>query len=256
MSTESSAAPSRGVIVTGAGSGMGAAMAAEFVGRGDLVAAWDLNLEAVQKVVDGLPTGRAIAVQADVGDPAAVERGLEASLKLLPAVDVLCSNAGVLDDYATALETSYELWNKIIATDLTAAFLMGKAVLPGMIERKKGVIVYTASISSFIAGGGGVAYTAAKHGVVGLTKQMAFDHGRQGIRVNAICPGPVRSGMTEHLFTPEGRQPHVDAAVEGTPAGRWADPTEIAKLAAFLASDDAAFIHGAAYVIDGGWTIS
>jgi 3-oxoacyl-[acyl-carrier protein] reductase len=249
-------AAGRGVIVTGAGSGMGAAMAEEFVARGDLVAAWDLNGDGAQKTADRLPAGRCIAVTADVGSPDSVQNGLEESLKLLPEVNVLCSNAGVLDDYAPALDTPIELWNRIIATDLTAGYLLARAVLPGMLASQSGVIIYTASISGFIAGGGGAAYTAAKHGLIGLTKQMAFDYGRQGIRVNAICPGPVRTGMTEHLFTPEGRQPHVDAAVAGIPAGRWAEPIEIARLAAYLASDDASFIHGAAYLIDGGWTIS
>jgi 3-oxoacyl-[acyl-carrier protein] reductase len=246
----------RGVIVTGAGSGMGAAMAEEFASRGDVVAAWDLNAEAVKRVADRLPEGSCIAVTADVGDPDSVQRGVEESLKALPRIDVLCSNAGVLDDYTPALDTPVELWNRIIATDLTAGYLMARAVLPSMLENGGGVIVYTASISGFIAGGGGAAYTSAKHGLIGLTKQMAFDYGRQGVRVNAICPGPVRTGMTEHLFTPEGRQPHVDAAVAGIPAGRWAEPVEIARLAAYLASDDASFIHGAAYMIDGGWTIS
>jgi NAD(P)-dependent dehydrogenase (short-subunit alcohol dehydrogenase family) len=124
-----------------------------------------------------------------------------------------------------------------------------------MLERGKGAIVNTASISSFIAGGGGAAYTASKHGVLGLTRQMAFDYGGKGIRVNAICPGATQTGMTQHLVTEEGRNEHVDAAIAGTPAGRWARPEEIAKLALFLASDDADFIHGAAYLIDGGWTL-
>jgi NAD(P)-dependent dehydrogenase (short-subunit alcohol dehydrogenase family) len=246
----------RGVIVTGAGSGMGAAMAEEFVRLGDVVAAWDLNEGAVKQLADRLPEGKCFPVTADVGDPSSVEAGLTESLKVLPHIDVLCSNAGVLDDYTPALDTPIELWNRIIATDLTAGYLMARAVLPNMLSRGGGVIVYTASISGFIAGGGGAAYTSAKHGLIGLTKQMAFDYGRQGIRCNAICPGPVRTGMTEHLFTEEGRQPHVDAAVAGTPAGRWADPVEIARLAAYLASDDASFIHGATYMIDGGWTIS
>jgi 3-oxoacyl-[acyl-carrier protein] reductase len=250
----------RSVVVTGAGSGMGAAMAAEFARLGDRVVALDRDLEGVRQVADAVSAehgdGACRALPVDVGDPASVEQAMAGAANVLGGVDVLCSNAGVLDDYRAVLDTPLELWDRVLATNLTGAYLMTRAVLPAMLASGGGAIVYTASISGFIAGGGGAAYTSAKHGLVGLARQVAFDYGRSNVRANAVCPGPVRSGMTEHLFTPEGRQPHVDAAVAAIPAGRWAEPVEIAKLAAFLASDDASFIHGAAYVIDGGWTIS
>jgi 3-oxoacyl-[acyl-carrier protein] reductase len=246
----------RGVIVTGAGSGMGAAMAREFARLGDRVAALDIDEAAAARTAKDIGDDVCRPVAVDVGDLASVGQAVGTAFEFLGRVDVLCSNAGVLDDYKPVLETPPDLWNRIISTNLTGAYLMARATLPAMLENGGGVIINTASISSFIAGGGGAAYTAAKHGVLGLTRQMAFDYGRQNIRVNAICPGPVRTGMTEHLFTPEGRQEHVDAAIAVTPAGRWADPSEIASLAAFLASDAASFIHGAAYTIDGGWTIS
>ena len=246
----------RGVIVTGAGSGMGAAMAREFARLGDRVAALDIDEAAASRTAKEVGDDVCRPVAVDVGELGSVERAVGTALEYLGRVDVLCSNAGVLDDYKPVLETPPDLWHRIISTNLTGAYLMARATLPSMLENGGGVIINTASISSFIAGGGGAAYTAAKHGVLGLTRQMAFDYGRQNIRVNAICPGPVRTGMTEHLFTPEGRQEHVDAAIAATPAGRWADPSEIAALAAYLASDAASFIHGAAYTIDGGWTIS
>jgi NAD(P)-dependent dehydrogenase (short-subunit alcohol dehydrogenase family) len=125
-----------------------------------------------------------------------------------------------------------------------------------MIAQGKGAIINTASIAAFVAGGGGAAYTASKHGLLGLTKQLAFDYGKNGVRANAICPGAIHTGMTDHLLTSDGRNPHVDAAIAGTPAGRWGKPIEIANLAVFLASDDADFIHGSAFTIDGGWTVS
>ena len=246
----------RGVIVTGAGSGMGAAMLREFESLGDRVVGLDIRGDAVAAVAGQFDAERCRAIQCDVGDPASVEAAVAGAREFLGGVDVLCSNAGVLDDYKPVLDTPVELWEHILRTNLTGPFLLARGVLPDMVAGGGGVIVNTASISAFIAGGGGAAYTSAKHGLLGLTRQMAFDYGRMNIRVNAICPGPVRSGMTEHLFTPEGRQAHVDAAVAGTPAGRWAEPEEIAKLAAYLASDVASFIHGAAYVIDGGWTIA
>ncbi len=246
----------RGVVVTGAGSGMGAAMVREFARLGDRVAALDIDEVAASTTAKEVGEDICQSVAVDVGDLESVDRAVGEALDFLGRIDVLCSNAGVLDDYKPVLETPPDLWQRIIGTNLTGAYLMARATLPSMLANGGGVIINTASISSFIAGGGGAAYTAAKHGVLGLTRQMAFDYGRQNVRVNCICPGPVRTGMTEHLFTPEGRQEHVDAAIAATPAGRWADPSEIAGLAAYLASDAASFIHGAAYTIDGGWTIS
>ena len=246
----------RRVIVTGAGSGMGEAMVREFAGRGDRVAALDLRADAVESVAGSLPGGRCLAVQADVGAAHSVAAAVGEALAWLGGADALCNNAGVLDGYLPVLETSLDLWEHVLRTDLTGPFLVSQAVLPSMIGGGGGAVVNTASISSFVAGGGGAAYTSAKHGLLGLTRQMAFDYGRHNVRVNAICPGPVKTGMTAHLFDPETRQEHVDAAVESTPAGRWADPEEVAKLAAFLASETASFVHGAAYVIDGGWTVA
>ncbi|MDT7654930.1 MAG: hypothetical protein QOI36_6336 [Pseudonocardiales bacterium] len=246
----------RVALVTGGGSGMGRAMVEEFVAEGALVVAVDINEHAAVETVKGLNTpDRASAAVADISSPESVEAVIAGVVREHGKIDILCNNAGVLDDYTPAHETSIDLWNRVIGVNLTGPFLVSRAVVPVMLEQGRGVIINTASISAFVAGGGGAAYTASKHGVLGLTRQLAFDYGSRGIRCNAICPGAVQTGMTEHLLTPEGRNPHVDAAIEGTPAGRWAKPVEIAKLASFLAGDDAAFIHGAGYVIDGGWTL-
>jgi 3-oxoacyl-[acyl-carrier protein] reductase len=243
-------------VVTGAGSGMGQAMARRFHQEGASVVAVDIREEALKDTMALIgDEDRSAAVGADVSDRADVERAVAAATDRFGRIDVLCNNAGVLDDYTPAGETSDELWNRVIGVNLTGAFLFARAVLPGMTAQGQGIIINTASISSFVAGGGGAAYTASKHGVLGLTRQLAFDYGKQGVRVNAICPGAVHTGMTNHLLTPEGRNPHVDAAVAGTPAGRWGRPEEIASLALFLASDEAAFIHGAAFTADGGWTL-
>lgn len=246
----------RRVLVTGAGSGMGAAMVKEFVARGDRVAALDLDVGAAKTLAGELPEGQCFPIQVDVGDARSVDVAIGTALARLGGADVLCNNAGILDNYYALLDTPPDLWERILRTNLTGPFLVSRAILPAMLQGGGGVIINTASIAAFVAGGGGTAYTSAKHGLMGLTRQMAFDYGRHNVRVNAICPGAVRTGMTQHLFEPETRQEHIDAAIAGTPAGRWAEPGEIAKLAAFLASDTAAFIHGAAYVIDGGWTVA
>jgi 3-oxoacyl-[acyl-carrier protein] reductase len=242
------------VIVTGAASGIGRSIAKLFAEAGDRVAVLDRNADALDKVAAEIGATTAIAV--DVSDSADVSATVEAARRALGGIEVLCNVAGVLDDYAAATETSDELWDNIIGVNLSGPFYMSRAAIPAMLAAGGGSIVNIASISAFVAGGGGAAYTSSKHGVLGLTRQLAFDYGSKGIRCNAVCPGATRTGMTEYLFTDEGRNPHVDAAIGGTPAGRWASPEEIGRLVLWLASDEASFVHGAAYVVDGGWTIA
>ena len=245
----------RVVIVTGAGSGIGRAMVQEFVRDGARVAAVGRTLEKLRETVSGLDDpGRALAVHVDVGDPAMVDQCVREVLAWGGRIDVLCNNAGVVDSYRPAHEVPLEEWDDILAVNLTGPFLMARAVLPDMLSRGAGSIINVGSTSTFSAAGGGTAYTAAKHGLLGLTRQLTFDYGRLGIRVNAICPGATRTGITTTMSDVVDEQvPDVDAEVERTPAGRYAEPREIARLATYLAGDDAAFIHGAAMVIDGGW---
>lgn len=247
----------RVVLVTGAGSGMGRAMVEAFSALGDRVAAADLNRPAAEATVASLgrPAGEAAAFRADVSDAASVDGLGRDVIAAFGRVDVLCNNAGILDGYLPVHETDEALWDRIVDVNLKGCFLVSRRFLPGMLDQGKAVILNTASVASHVAGGGGAAYTASKHGVLGLTRQMAFDYGRRGIRVNAICPGPILTGLTSHLVTPEGRSEHVDAMIAATPAGRWGRPEEVARLAVYLASDDADFIHGAGYLIDGGWTL-
>jgi 3-oxoacyl-[acyl-carrier protein] reductase len=242
-------------IITGAGSGMGRAMAQEFSANGATVVAVDVRTDPVQETVTLLDDDRSVGQTADVSSKTDVERVVSETVERFGRVDILCNNAGVLDDYTPAHETTDDLWNKVLGVNVTGPFLFARAALGPMLEQKRGVIINTASISSFVAGGGGAAYTASKHALLGLTRQLAFDYGKHGVRANAICPGAIHTGMTGHLLTPEGRNPHVDAAVAGTPAGRWGKPEEIAHMALFLAGDDADFIHGAAFTVDGGWLL-
>jgi NAD(P)-dependent dehydrogenase (short-subunit alcohol dehydrogenase family) len=244
----------RVAVITGAGSGMGAAMARGFHAEGAAVVAVDVDEAGLERTVAALGgvSDRARPVVLDVTDRAAVAAFGEG----LERADVLCNNAGILDDYTPAHETSWDLWSRILAVNLTGPYLMAHAIVPTMLEQGRGAIVNTASIAGHVAGGGGAAYTTSKHGLIGFTKQLAFDYGRRGIRANAICPGAIATGMTVELRTPELGNEHVNAAIEATPAGRWGEPEEVAALALFLASDEASFVHGTPVLVDGGWTLS
>jgi 3-oxoacyl-[acyl-carrier protein] reductase len=197
--------------------------------------------------------GTAHGVEADVSDRASVSDAAARTLALVGNVTVLMNNAGVLDDYAPILDTDEELWDRVIGINLTGVYRVTRALLPSMLEAGGGAIVNTCSIAGLVAGGGGTAYTASKHGVLGLTRQLAFDYGQQGVRVNCICPGAVETGMTRELFA--AGDAAVMESVNSVPAGRYAQPEELANLALFLASEDSSFSHGAHFVADGGWTI-
>lgn len=243
----------RVVVVTGAGSGMGKAMVEEFTAAGARVAALDINEPKAKEVVAALDhPDRATAIAVDIAAEDSVTAAVNQVIDWGGRIDVLCNNAGIIDSFRPAHEISVDEWNRNLAVNLTGPFLMSRAVIPDMLRRSRGAIINTASISSFSAAGGGTAYTAAKHGVIGLTRQLTFDYGKLGIRVNAICPGATLTGLT----MPDGGSdtlPDSEPEIMRTPAQRWCQPVEIARLALYLASDDADFIHGASMVIDGGW---
>ena len=222
----------RRVLVTGAASGIGKAQAEAFLAAGDEVIGVDIK--------DGV----------DVSDPEQVAK-LAAEVG---EIDVLLNTAGVLDAYAGMDETDFESWNKILNTNLNSIFLMTKAFLPQMKARKSGVIINMASIAGLVAGGGGIAYTASKHAIVGFTKQLALDEAANGIQVLAIAPGAIDTPMNAADFRENGGAMAKKVAEE-TPAKRWATAEEVAELTLFLASPAASYMTGAVVPIDGGWTI-
>jgi 3-oxoacyl-[acyl-carrier protein] reductase len=242
-------------IITGAGSGMGKAQAILFAKEGAKIIAADINMDGLKKTVEEIKAegGDAFAVEIDVSKKDSVEEGVKRGLEKYGKIDILSNTAGILDDYKPTLDTSEELWDKIMSVNLKGVYYMTNAVLPQMIERKEGTIVNIASIAAFVAGGGGAAYTSAKHAIAGYTKQLSFDYGQKGIRVNAIAPGAVETGMTKEIF--EDGSADVMDAVKSVPAGRYGQPEEIASVALFLVSDDASFMHGAIVPVDGGWIV-
>jgi 3-oxoacyl-[acyl-carrier protein] reductase len=243
-------------LITGAGSGIGRAMAREFAARGARIAACDIDASRALLTTDealnaGAPA--AIAVTADVSSAAQASRAISEVQAHFGRIDVLCSNAGILDGYASAIDATEELWNRVFDVNVKATWLLARAALPDMRERKSGAIIVTASVAGMVAGGGGVAYTSSKHAVIGLTRQIALENAALGIRVNAICPGVVQTGMTQPLF--DDKDSIMYEFIPAIPSATWAQPEEIAKLAALMASGEVPFMHGACVVADGGWTI-
>ena len=169
-----------------------------------------------------------------------------------PEVDILCNTAGILDDYRPLHETSDEDWEQIFALNLTATMKITRFYLQKMLEKKSGIIINMCSIASFLAGGGGSAYTASKHALAGLTKQIALDYADKNIQVFGLAPGAVKTNMTAADFEPGGL---ADWVAEETPIKRWLDPQEVADVSLFLASGKAAAMQGEIIKIDGGWSL-
>lgn len=242
------------VIVTGAGSGMGRSMVGEFVSRGARVAALGRNPAKLEETVAALSDpAMALAIRADVAVEADVVAAVDRTVAEWGRIDLLVNNAGALGTYTPAHESTLEEWNDVMATNATGPFLMSKYVIPHMLARGKGGIINIASVSAFSAAAGGSAYTASKHAVVGLTRQLCFEYGAQGIRVNAICPGATMTPMVMSEAYAETAPDWEEAVAAVVPARRWCRPEEIARMAAFLGSDAADYVHGSTYVVDGGW---
>ncbi|QPS71328.1 3-oxoacyl-ACP reductase [Lactococcus garvieae] len=228
------------VLVTGAASGIGQAQAAAFTEAGAEVVGLDLHPFVAEYET----------LVCDVSNPQAVEK----VASQIGTIDILLNTAGQLDDYRTMEETDFKLWKKILETNLDSMFLMTSAFLPAMKKQKAGVIINMASVAGLVAGGGGLAYTASKHAIVGFTKQLALDEAQYGIQVAGIAPGAIDTPMNAKDFTENDGEMAKWVASE-TPAKRWAKAKEVADLTLFLASPESSYLTGAVIPIDGGWTI-
>ncbi len=223
------------VLVTGAASGIGREIAHRFAREGASVSGFDLGGEA--------------DIHGDVRSPADVERAVAEVVAAHGRLDVLVNSAGVRE-IGDVYTMGTEEWDNVIAVNLSGTFYCCQAAARAMRETGRGSIVNISSVGGLIGLARRPAYTAAKHGVVGLTKSLARDLGPAGIRVNAICPGLIRTPLTEHYFSAEAFEEGLRTVV---PQGRAGTPADVADAAVYLASDQSAYVSGVALTVDGGW---
>jgi 2-hydroxycyclohexanecarboxyl-CoA dehydrogenase len=245
------------VIVTGGGGGIGGATSRRFAEEGAKVAVFDMNLEAAQKVAEGIQAagGVAQAFQCDITQRTQVDTAVAAAEAALGPIDVLVNNAG-WDVFKPFTKTAPVEWDKLIAINLTGALHMLHAVLPGMAERKTGRIVNIASDAARGGSSGEAVYSACKGGLVALSKTLAREHARQNITVNVVCPGPTDTALLAGVA--EGaRDPAklLEAFRSAIPLGRLGQPDDLASAIAFFGSDDAGFITGQVISVSGGLTM-
>jgi NAD(P)-dependent dehydrogenase (short-subunit alcohol dehydrogenase family) len=243
-------------LITGGTSGIGEATAVLFATEGADVAITGRNEQRGAAVVERIEQhgGHAAFFHADVSIASDCRRAVEETLRAFGRLDILFNNAGVF--YAhTALECSEREWDEQIDINLKGTFLMSKFALPTMIAQRRGIIINNSSGWGIVGGDHAVAYCASKGGVVLMTKAMAIDHGRQGIRVNCICPGDVETPMLPADANLRGlKWEDYIAGCANRPLGRVGTVEEIAKAVLFLASEESSFMTGAALVVDGGGT--
>ncbi len=245
---------SRVAIVTGASSGMGKEIARLFAVEGASVVAVARHREKLQGAVDEITAngGKAIAVAGDVSKEEDIRHVVKAALEQYGRLDIVINNAGLMDKMAPVGEMDDETWNEILDVNLTGPMRLFRAAVPIFLAQGKGVFVTTASIGGLFGCRAGTAYTASKHGVIGLAKNVGYMYAKKGIRSNIIAPGGVNTEITKGIrFNPEG------AALCGSglvTSPRFGEPPEIARVVLFLASDDSSFINAATIIADAGWS--
>lgn len=242
------------VVITGAGSGIGRACALEFAEEGANVVVADINPDGAKETVQLIKAakGTAVAIKTDVSKPESVEELVKQTIKQFSVVHALVNNAAIQIN-KTIENTSFEEWNRQLSINLGGVFLCSKYFLP-YLRQTRGSIVNMSSVNGFFVEPACAGYCATKAAIIGLTKAMAIDHGKEGVRVNCICPGYIDAGLAEGYF-----QSQPDPAKARAEAGKlhalWriGKPEEVGRVAVFLASDDASFVTGTSFVVDGGF---
>jgi len=256
---------SRLAVVTGAGSGIGRAGSLALSETGATLAVLDIDSDRAAETADLIKQagGQAAAYQGDTSKASDVDDAVSRAVSDFGSLEIMVNNAGILDGYFNVDELDESTWRRVIDIDLTGVFLGCKRALQEMLPRGRGRIVNMASVAGLNGTGGGAAYIAAKHGVVGLTRQMAVVYSSRGVTVNCVCPGPISTGLREHsqeILGPEvpdmsgrGIAVNEDQIREVVPIGRRGTVEDVASAVCYLASDEAGYVTGHAMVVDGGW---
>ena len=239
----------RTAVITGGGSGIGKATAQRLASEGASVVVVDMNLEAAQAVADEVG---GLAVQADVTEAGDVADMFATAFEQYGSIDLSFHNAGISPpDDDSILTTGIEAWDRVQKVNLTSVYLCCKAVIPYMQEQGKGSIINTASfVATMGAATSQISYTASKGGVLAMTRELGVQFAREGIRVNALSPGPVNTPLLIELFAKDPER--AARRLVHIPFGRFAEPDEIAAAVAFLGSDDSSFITASNFLVDGG----
>lgn len=247
---------SRVALVTGAGRGIALRVAEAFAALGNGVAVVDLDLDRAKSTAAAIGSagGKAIAIAADVRDEAQVRRAVRETLDAWGRVDTLVNAAGAYGmAYRSTHETPVDEWDLVLDSNLKGSFLFAKAVLPTMMEQKSGCIInFSSNAGRQTSPLLGASYTAAKAGVLGLTRHLSHEYARYGIRVNTIAPGPVNGERVDQLM---GGRDKTEALIRQIPLGRLAEPEDIRDVVMFLASDAARFMTGAIVDVNGGYVL-
>jgi len=247
-------------LVTGGGSGIGAAIAGRFVADGAKVCITGRRKEMLEKVAQSLPSGSVVICQGDVSKEEDVKRMVDTAVKFGGKINVLVNNAGT-NHPAPVVELDPKMWQEVIEVNLTGPYLLMKAVIPHMLKEGGGSIINIASLGGMRCLPGMPAYCSSKAGLIMLTQQAALDYGRHNIRCNVVCPGGVKTEMTKKDFGQFGEMLGIDPdtfinqiALE-IPLHRFASSSEMGGLCSYLASDDSSFMTGAVITIDGGTAV-
>lgn len=242
-------------VVTGAASGMGKAIAELYAKEGASVVVSDLNIEGAEAVAAGINAsgGKAVAVKTNVADLNDVNAMIDTAVSEFGTLDILVNNAGIMDNMAPAGDVDDAKWDLIFDVNTKGVMRAIRKALPIFLEKGKGVIINTASTGGFSGAHAGVAYTASKHAVVGITKNTGFMYAQKGIRCNAIAPGATMTNITASMNNVNEFGASRTKVTQGV-IPRVGQAEEIAQVALFLASDESGFINGAVIAADAGWT--